>query len=531
MALSPDGRHFVYVGRRGSGRVEIYHRAIDQPEAAPIGGTEGAGNLFFSPDSQWVGFFADGNLKRVSLTGGAPLTICEVCAVEGASWGPDGNIVFGDPQGRGLFRISAAGGTPQSITTPDLERQETSHTWPEILPGGAAVVFTIVRGGAPEDNGIGILSLETGEWKMLLERGIFPRYSPTGHLLYLRPPETLMAVALDLNKLEVTSNPVPVLEGIGLIRRGGAHFALARDGMLVYSSATSMVDSNLVWVDRQGTERLVTPEKRTYATPRVSPDGKRVALQISEDDFHFNVWIYDSERHSFSRLTFEGEVNGSPILSPDNKWIVFQSTRDGLRSLYRQPPDGSASAEKVTTETRSAQQPSSWSPDGSVLAFSEAGDIRILPMDGDGEPQTLIPGGTDAAFSPDGQWLAYVALEEGQPQVYVTRYPEANVKFLISGEEGGKEALWSPNGTELFYRSGDRMMVVSVQTEPVFSRGNTTVLFEGSYVSHPRGLQYYDISPDGQEFLMIKEEEATTAQINVIENWFEELNRLVPTDP
>ena len=523
MALSPDGRHFVYVGRRGAGRAEIYHRAMDQPEAAPIGGTEGAGNLFFSPDSQWVGFFADGKLKKVSLTGGAPLTICDVSAIAGASWGPDGNIIFGD---QGLFKVSAAGGTPQRITTPDLDKG-TNHFQPEILPGGAAVLFTIGRGNI-EERGIGVLSLETGEWKVVLEGGSSPRYSPTGHLLYLRYPETLMAVALDLSKFEVTSDPVPVLEGIGLIRGGGAHFALSRDGMLVYSSATSMVDSNLVWVDRQGTERLVTQEKRAYGTPRVSPDGKRVALNIFEDDFLINVWIYDLERHSFSRLTFEGGVNGSPILSPDSKWIVFQSIRDGLASLYRQPPDGSASAEQVTTETRSSQQPSSWSPDGSVLTFTREGDIWILPMDGDGEPRVLIPGGAFAAFSTDGQWLAYVAREEGQLQVYVTRYPEANVKFLIS-EEGGTEPLWSPNGTELFYRSGDRMMVVSVETKPNFSAAKPTVLFEGSYVIHPRGLHYYDISPDGQRFLMIKEEQTTTAQINVVLNWFEELKRLVPT--
>jgi Tol biopolymer transport system component len=243
------------------------------------------------------------------------------------------------------------------------------------------------------------------------------------------------------------------------------------------------------------------------------------------------VWIYDLERHSFSRLTFEGDVNGSPILSPDNKWIVFQSTRSGLASLYRQPPDGSGPAEQVTTETRNPQQASSWSPDGSVLTFTEAREnIWILPMDGEGEPRVLIPGGAWAAFSPDGQWLAYVASEEGQLQVYVTRYPEADVKFLVSGEEGGAEPVWSPNGSELFYRSGDRMMVVSVQTEPVFSAGKSTVLFEGSYVSHPSGFQYYDISPDGQRFLMIKEDQTTTAQINVVLNWFEELKRLVPTN-
>ena len=427
----------------------------------------------------------------------------------------------------GLFRVSAAGGTPQSITTPDLDRGETGHIWPEILPGGAAVLFTINRGEIP---GIGVLSLETGEWKMVSEGGINPRYSPTGHLLYVRTDQTLMAVPFDFKRFEVTSDPVPVFEGIGLIRRGGAHFALSRDGMLVYSSATGLSDSSLVWVDRQGTERLVTEEKRTYGTPRVSPDGKRVALTIFEDSFHFNVWIYELERTSFSRLTFEGEMNGSPILSLDNKWIVFQSTRDGLRSLYRQPPDGSGSAEQLTTTTRSAQQTTSWSPDGSVITFTELGDIKIFPMDGDGEPRVLIPGGSWAAFSPDGQWLAYVVGEEGQLQVYVTRYPEANVKYLVSEEEGGASPVWSPNGTELFYRSGDRMMVVSVETEPVFSAGKPEVLFEGSYVSHSGGMQYYDISPDGQQFLMLKEEQTTTGQINVVLNWFEELKRLVPTN-
>jgi len=299
-------------------------------------------------------------------------------------------------------------------------------------------------------------------------------------------------------------------------------------------------ENSLVWVDRQGTERLLTEEKRNFGVPQISPDEKQVALYIGDRGGPRDLWIYHLEGDSFSRLTFEGPVNGPLIWTPDGKWITFRSTRGGaLGNLYRKAADGSGSTERLTTSAFN-QVPNSWSPDGSVLAFhelrSESGrDIWILPMDS-GEPELFISSPNIdccAVFSPDGRWLAYVSDETGQPNVYVSPYPEPLGKWLVSGEEGGGEPVWSPDGTELFYRSGDRMMVVSVQTQPTFRPGKPTVLFEGSYVTSqalPGHYFHYDISTDGQQFLMIKREQQGEAQINVVLNWFEELKRLVPTN-
>jgi Tol biopolymer transport system component len=251
-----------------------------------------------------------------------------------------------------------------------------------------------------------------------------------------------------------------------------------------------------------------------------------------------SVWIYDLEGDSFRRLTFEGN-NAVPTWSPDGKWIVYGSTNEeGRRALYRQVADGSGTPQKLTEENPWSPMSNSWSPDG-VLAFSQGGpgglDIWMLPMEGEGKPQVFISSTNDEAypkFSPDGQWVAYVRQDRGQLQVYVSPYLEPEVKWLVSGDGGGGEPVWSPDGSELFYRSGDQMLVVSVQTEPTFSAGRPSALFEGSYYSSSIsiGLQYYDISPDGQQFLMIKEAGAGQDQINVVLNWFEELKRLVPTD-
>jgi serine/threonine-protein kinase len=286
-------------------------------------------------------------------------------------------------------------------------------------------------------------------------------------------------------------------------------------------------------VDREGTERVITQEKRTFGIPRISPDGRQVSVTVYEDDGSRNVWIYSFEQDSFSRLTFDGNLNSTQIWSPDGKWIAYQSGRAGLRGLYRQLADGSGPPQQLTALTQTAQVPDSWSPDGRVLTFNRSNDIWVLPIDGDEEPQPLIDSAQAqccSQFSPDGKWLAYVSNDTGLWHVYISPYPNPNVKWQVSGEEGGGQPVWSPDGRELFYISSDQMLVVSVQMEPSVSLGKPTVLFEGSYVTTQFGFgkQYYDISHDGQQFVMIKE--AGQAQINVVLNWFEELKRLVPTN-
>ncbi len=341
-----------------------------------------------------------------------------------------------------------------------------------------------------------------------------------------------MAVPFDPERLEVTGDPAPLLQGVRNNPSQAVDYAFSSSGTLVYVPLQTS-GQRLVWVDREGTERVITQEQRTFATPRISPDGRQLSVTIYDDDGRGDVWIYSFEQDSFSRLTFEGDLNATQSWSPDGKWMAFQSRSEGLRGLYRQLADGSGPPQQLTTPTPISQITDSWSPDGKVLTFQRGIEICVLPIDGDGEPQTLIhsPDVVECCsqFSPDGKWLAYVTDERGQQYVYVSPYPKADVKYLVSDEEGGGQPVWSPDGRELFYRSGGRMMVAAVQTEPSFSVGRQRVLFEGSYVysQFSPGKQYYDISLDGQQFVMIKE--AGQPQINVILNWFEELKRLVPT--
>ncbi len=427
------------------------------------------------------------------------------------------------------------------LATVNSDEGELRYVLPDFLPDGKNLLFTI--GLSQQNYQTSLLSLETGERKVVLENARQARYLSTGHLVYEQSGTgNLMAAPFDLTSFEVTGDSVPVVQGVRQTGNSYVDYAVSDNGTLVYvpGSGPQLHEHILVWVDRAGTETLVTQEKRHFRTPRISPDGNKVAVSISEGPGINQVWIYDLEGDSLSRLTFEEESNGSPTWSPDSKWLAFSSGRTGERSMSKQPIDRSRPQERLTSNPN-RQNPNSWSSDGQVVAFSEnprpSQDIGILPMEGDGEPQYLLTSPADECcpnFSPDGRWLAYVSNELGPQNVYVRPYPEPDVQWLISGEEGGIEPVWSPDGKELFYRSGNKLMVVLIQIDPAFSPGKPKVLFEGSYVSesNPPGFQYYDISPDGERFLMMKEGELPQdqSQIHAILNWFEELKRLVPTN-
>jgi len=527
LAISPDGRRVVYVGRRADKR-QLFLRSLDAAEAAPIAGTEGAYSPFFSSDGQWLGFWADSKIKKVSLSGGAPVTVCD-CGVSnpllGAAWGSDDTIVFPQKWAGGLFRVSAAGGTPQPVTKVTMKDQDRGHMWPEILPDGKSVLFTVFTGGSLEDFTIAVASLATGQQKVLVKGGTFGRYAASGHILYARGA-TLFAAPFDAKKLEVTGAAFPVAEGVFENTNGGAGYAVSKNGTLLYAGGGILLpERSLVWVDRQGAVTPVAPIKRPFNNPSLSPDGKRVAVTVEAQTY--DVWVLDIERESLTRLTF-GKDDGVPVWSPDGKRVAYQSSQAGVYNIYIRASDGSGSEERLTSD-QDTTTPMAFSADGKLLIFQKtrAGipEIWVYPFEKGFSPRPLLQGPfrhEGGALSPDGRWLAYQSDESGKVEVYVTAFPGPGGKWQIS-TDGGRGALWAPDGREVFYRKDKKFMRVALTTSPSFSASRPELLFEGDY-------EGWDIARDGKRFLMVKDEAAESApkHLNLVLDWFEDLKRRAP---
>jgi len=529
IALSPDGARLAYVASQFR-RTQIYLRAMDQLEAKPISGTEGGDGPFFSPDGQWVAFYAAGKLKKVPVNGGAAVTLCDApLGARGGSWGLDDTIIFPPARRTGLSRVSAAGGSPQTLTTLDAKKGERTHRLPQILPGGQAVLFTIAKAAAttPEAASIAVLSLQTGEQRSLVEGASAAVYVSTGHLVYARE-HSLFAVAFDLGRLQVTGPPAPVLEGLAISAGRVAEFAVSNLGTLVYlPGGSDMAARTLVWVDRRGGAQALTAPPRAYRHLRLSPDGRRVAVDTADPDGR-DVWVYELARGTLTRLTFQFN-NVSPVWTPDGRRVTFHSFSGDNANFSWVAADGSAPPESLSTVGRSSSD-ADWSPDGKTLTFRQQdpvtqSDIWVLPMDGDRKPRPFLQtrfNETSPAFYPDGRWLAYSSDETGQFEVYVVPFPGPGGKWQVS-TGGGAGPRWAGDGRELFYRAGDKMMVVEVETRPTFRVGIPKALFEGRYDLG------YDVGADGKRFLMMKGiEGAPETQAQVVLEWFDELRRRAP---
>ena len=545
VAVSPDGSLLAYVTVR-EGKASIYLRPLDSLEAKPVAGvTTVADSLFFSPDGRWLAFWADGDIKKVSTSGGAPVTLATTDAC-GVSWGLDDNIIYS--AGGSLWQIPASGGARRRLTTPDAAKREFEHAFPEFLPDAKAVLFTITTpSGSYDDAQIVVQRLDTGERKVLVRGGSHAHYVSTGHLIYARAG-ALLAAPFDVRRLEVTGAPVPVIEG-ALSPQGAAQFAISRNGSLIYIPGdVAQLGRELVWVDRKGMIRSLPAPTRPYAFPRLSPEGQRLAIRLDSDS---SWWIYDLGRNTLTRLTFEGQSYRA-AWTPDGKRLAYDLEKAGSglnpsQGLFWKPADGSGPEERLAA-TEHIPVLEALSPDGKWLAFNDYGpdtataaDLWLLPLKGDprqagGEarkPRLFLQTAYNeraAVFSPDGRWLAYVSDESRREEVYVQPFPVPGGKWQIS-TEGGREPAWARNGRELFFRNGTKMMAVEVTTQPNFAASTPRMLFEGRFEFRPQPRANYDVSPDGQRFLMVKtsdQQQDGVRQLVVVLNWFEELKRRVP---
>ena len=483
-------------------------------------------NLFFRPTTSGLVFFAGGLLKKVSVSGGTPTTICDASGSRGGSWNEEDLIVFAPSSRTGLSLVSADGGTAEPLTVLDDEYGETTHRIPMFLPGGDAFLF-LAAGNTREATRVVVHSISSGERRVLVEGATLPRYSPSGHLLYVQGGAS-MAAPFDVERLELSGRGVPVLPVEATL------LALSAAGTLVYlADEISEAMRQLVWVNRIGQEEPLTALARRYMHPRLSPDERRVAVDIEQDGDRA-IWMYDFGRESLTRLTFAGS-NLWPTWSPDGLRVAYASNRpDTVWDIYWSRADGAGSDEALWTDPL-AQFPRSWSSDGRTLVAVQIdpetlSDIWLLTLDGNMPRPWLQTAAVEAqsVMSPNGQWIAYLSNESGQFEVYVGPFSGTG-KWQIS-TDGGQEPLWSRDGTELFYWSGNKMYVARVSAGDTFQHETPVDLLEGTYYRSSTGHQAYDVSDDGR-FLMVKPEpESPPIRLDIVLNWFNELERLVPTE-
>jgi serine/threonine protein kinase/Tol biopolymer transport system component len=548
VAISPDGANIVYVANE-----QLYLRSIGDLEAKPIQGTKkSAVAPFFSPDGNWIGFYArtDHKFEKVSVTGGAAVAICDADNFPwSASWEANDQIFIAHPTGD-IQRVSAAGGEPKSVVT--AKPAELLHG-PQLLPDDDSLLFTVasttIRFDRWDKAQIVVQSLKTGERKVLIEGGSDARYLPTGHIVYALGA-TLFAIRFDVKHLHIVGNPIPIVEGVMRSydgASGAADFGVSNGGSLVYAPGElapgrGREARTLALVDRAGIRKLLGLPVGNYNQPRISSDGKQLALDMDDGKDRF-VAIYDLTGSSpLRRLTFGGH-NERPIWTRDGKRVVFASDRDGDPALFWQPADNSGPAELLTkVEPVTVPQAEAWTPDSKVLLFSNriggrSGGIATFSL-GDPMPKVLAkePWG-NPGLSPDGRWLAYSSNESGGiSNIYVEPYPRTKARHQIS-TNGGISPLWSPDGKQLYYVEPFRGQLMSVDiqaSQPNLVPGKTTPLpIEGIVTGGPRG---YDITPDGKSFVVLQlqsQAESTKAppdQINVTLNWFEELKQRLPVN-
>jgi serine/threonine-protein kinase len=553
--LTPDGRTLAFVARPREGAPsQIYVRRLDELQAVPLSGTEGAINPFFSPDGQWIGYFADRKLRKIPVAGGGAVTICTALNNRGGAWSENGVIVFSpDRERASLWQVPSSGGEAKPLIA--LAEGETTQRWPQLLRGGAAVLFTgNSRPDGFEEANVVVQVLPNGPRKTVVPGAYYGRYLSSGHLLYGHNG-SVFAAPFDLDRLELTGPPIRVLEGAFVnMPVGAAEIAVSNTGTLAYLAAPEHVDymhEGMDWMDRDGRTTPLRTTPARWLHPRFAPDGRRLAFD-DFDGLHNEIWIFEWSHGELTRLTFGG--GSSPVWTPDARRIVFRTATRGTRNisnLYWQRSDGTGEVQQLTEASR-PQLPLSWHPNGKVLALSELDpetgtpSLMMLRLEGDeasgwrpAPPVLFLKDADDAMFSPDGHWLAYVAKTPAPAptpavmEVYVRPFPGPGNPWQVSAG-GGTGPVWSLTRHELLYGTPDhRVMAASYSASGVsFHAEKPHVLTDVRFKA--RSLdRSFDLHPDGERFVLAKATETKTEtnrahHVTVIFNFYDELQKLAP---
>jgi serine/threonine-protein kinase len=521
LAISPDGRSIVYTGVENQ-EMKIYLRKMDSFESSPIPGTEGGRSPFFSPDGKWLGFFSQHHLKKTRLSGDTPVTLCRIANARGASWGDKGTIVFSPFYYAGLNKISAEGGTPQPLTTVDKSKGERNHRWPFVLPGEKAALFTIGYGKSWSEASIGAVRLDTGERKIVLQGGFGARYLPTGHMVFGRG-DALYVIGFDPEKLETYGDPVKLVSEVCDSGAGTLEYAFSQNGILLTLPLGLTYDEGgiLTFLNRKGENLPESPPTNIILSdPKLAVDGRLTGFRA------FEVWVYDLKRGTSARLTSGSPRTGWPFWTSDGKRVTYASESLNVWNPFWRAADGS-DQERAIIPNDSVLVPTSWSPDDKRLLLyrdSQQTDTDVLLYDtADGKLKELVAtpaSEREGTFSPDGKWMAYSSDESGRNEVYVRSLEGPVGRWQVS-TNGGNTPMWKQLN-EIFYREGEKVMRVPVQTTPGFSVGSPEVLFEGQYLQ-------MDVSADHQRFIAtIPKEKEKQYSLNVVVNWFEEVRQRAP---
>jgi len=536
IALSDDGTRVAYVGLH-DGKNQIYVRALSESAPKALDGTEGGDGPFFSPDGQWIGFFAASKLRKISVGGAAPEALADAPSHRGGDWGDDGYIYFTPTNIGAIWRVPEGGGTASEVTRKEPANGEISHRWPHLVAGTNTLLFGAWTGPGNDETLIGMQTIGAPEHHVLVKGGDAPRYAAApGLLLYARLGE-LFAVPwrpsqTDLGRaVPVATSAHPADSG----NEGSGSYVVSGDGTLAYiAGGRGRSNTRLVWVDRTGALQLPALPERNYQSVAISPDGTRAIVQIEEGTT--TLWIYDFSRNTLTPIGNSAGSSQAPLWTTDGTRVIYRATRQGFRNLYWRRADGSDQEERLTTKPDAIHTPTSVSPDGRWLLFNDASaqeaggvGIYVMQLDGDRTPRHLFPapdGESNGHFSSDGRWVAYQASVSSRQEIYVAPFPGPGPRRQVS-VDGGTEPLWSRDGRELFFQSGAKLMGVTVTPGAEFLAGTPHVVHEGRFLRAVNSNTSWSITPDGRRFLRVQqvEPERAITHFELVLNWFSELKQ------